>query len=74
VLLWILIAIERREIGRCRADLFREDLAVEGIGTDWHGFALDPPGGILLPRQGYEISVRREGDGKHQTCPARPMC
>lgn len=63
--IWVLIAIERRVIGRCRADQFREDLAVEGIGTGWHGFALDLPAGVLLPREGYEISVRRDGDGMH---------
>jgi hypothetical protein len=63
--LWVLIAIGSRVIGRCRADQFREDLAVEGIGTGWHGFALDLPAGVLLPREGYEISVRREGDGAH---------
>lgn len=63
--LWVLIAIKRRVIGRCRADQFREDLAVEGIGTGWHGFALDLPVGVLLPREGYEISIRREGDGQH---------
>lgn len=63
--LWVLIAIGQRVIGRCRADLFREDLAVEGFGLGRHGFALDLPAGILLPRQGYEISVRHEGCGTH---------
>ncbi|MGH1572401.1 hypothetical protein ACRAWG_19090 [Methylobacterium sp. P31] len=63
--LWVPIAIERRVIGRCRADLFREDLPAEGIVIGWHGFALDLPAGILLPHQGYAISVRREGDGAH---------
>jgi hypothetical protein len=64
--LWVVISTgDSRVIGRCRADLFREDLAVEGIGTGWHGFSLDLPAGVLLPRQGYEISVRRDGDGKH---------
>lgn len=61
----VLIAVERRVLGRCRADLFREDLAVEGLGTGRCGFTLDLPVGLLSPRQDYAISVRREGDGAH---------
>lgn len=61
----ILVAVDRRVLGRCRADLFREDLAIEGIGTGRCGFALDLPVGLLSPRQDYAISVRREGDGAH---------
>jgi O-antigen biosynthesis protein len=63
--LWAVIAIDRRVLGRCLAYQFREDLAVEGIGAGWHGSALDLPAGVLQPRRGYEISVRRDGDGKH---------
>ena len=62
---WLVVAIERRVLGRCRADLFRADLAIEGTGSGWCGFALDLPAGLLKPRQGYAISVRREGDGVH---------
>ena len=65
VSLWVLIDITGRMLGRCRAIQFREDLAVEGIGTGWHGFTLDLPAGLLSPRQGYEIFVRRYGDGAH---------
>jgi len=36
----VLIAIDRRVLGRCKADLFREDLAVHGIGTGRCGFAM----------------------------------
>ncbi|MCJ2119909.1 hypothetical protein MKK65_25620 [Methylobacterium sp. J-001] len=61
----VLIAVERRVLGRCRADLFREDLAVEGLGTGRCGFTLVLPVGLLSPRQDYAISVRREGDGAH---------
>jgi hypothetical protein len=61
----VLVAIERRVLGRCRADLFREDLAIEGIGTGRCGFALELPLGLLSARQDYAISVRREGDGAH---------
>ncbi|MDP4026441.1 hypothetical protein Q8W71_27855 [Methylobacterium sp. NEAU 140] len=61
----LLVAIERRVLGRCRADLFREDLAIEGFGLGRCGFALDLPAGLLSPRRGYAISVRREGDGAH---------
>ncbi len=65
VSLWVLIGITGRMLGRCRAIQFREDLTVEGIGNGWHGFTLDLPAGLLSPRQGYEISVRRDGDGAH---------
>ncbi|MDP4003445.1 hypothetical protein [Methylobacterium sp. NEAU K] len=61
----VLIAIERRVLGRCRADLPREDLAIAGVGTGRCGFALDVPAGLLSRRESYAISVRREGDGKH---------
>lgn len=61
----VLIAIERRVLGRVRADLYREDLAAHGFGTGRCGFALDLPAGLLSPRNGYEIAVRREGDGRH---------
>ncbi|MDP4026267.1 hypothetical protein Q8W71_26935 [Methylobacterium sp. NEAU 140] len=61
----VLVAIERRVLGRCRADRFREDLAIEGLGTGRCGFALDLPAGRLALRRGYAISVRREGDGLH---------
>ena len=61
----LVVAIERRVLGRCRADQFREDLAIEGIGTGRCGFALHLPAGSLSLRQGYQISVRREGDGAH---------
>jgi hypothetical protein len=65
VSLWVVIAIGQRVIGRCRADQFREDLAIKGIGNATHGFTLDLPAGILLLQQSYEISVRRESDGAH---------
>ncbi|MCJ2069745.1 hypothetical protein MKK75_13255 [Methylobacterium sp. J-030] len=61
----VLIGIAGRLLGRCDANLFREDLAIEGFGTGRCGFALDLPPGALSLRQGYEISVRREGDGEH---------
>jgi hypothetical protein len=61
--LWIAIAIEQQVIGRCRADQFREELAIKGVGTANHGFTLDLPAGVLLLQQGYAISVRRESDG-----------
>ena len=60
-----LIGIMGRLLGRCQADLFREDLATEGFGTGRCGIALELPAGVLQPRQGYEIFVRREGDGVH---------
>ncbi|TXN65411.1 hypothetical protein FV228_15770 [Methylobacterium sp. WL18] len=59
----VFIAVGQRVLGQCRADLFREDLATEGVGTGRHGFALDLLAGCLSPREGYEISVRRLGDG-----------
>lgn len=61
----VLIAIDRRVLGRCKADLFREDLAVHGIGTGRCGFAISITAALLSPRHGYEISARREGDGTH---------
>ncbi|MCJ2116529.1 hypothetical protein MKK65_08035 [Methylobacterium sp. J-001] len=61
----ILVVIERRVLGRVLADLYREDLAAQGFGTGRCGFALDLPAELLSLRQGYEISVRREGDGVH---------
>ena len=61
----VLLSLDRRVLGRCRADLFREDLAIEGVGTGRCGFALTMPPGLLAPRQDYAISARREGDGAH---------
>jgi hypothetical protein len=61
----VLIGIMGRLLGRCQADLFREDLATEGFGTGRCGFALELPAGVLALGQGYEIIVRREGDGAH---------
>lgn len=61
----VLVAIERRVLGRCQADLYREDLAAQGFGTGHCGFALSLPADLLSPREGYEIAVRREGDGAH---------
>ncbi|MGU3330356.1 hypothetical protein ACLBXB_25865 [Methylobacterium mesophilicum] len=61
----VLVVIGRRVLGRVLADLYREDLAAQGFGTGRCGFALDLPAELLSPRQGYEISVRREGDGTH---------
>ena len=63
-LLWLMAAIGSRVLGRCRADKFREDLAIDGL-PGWHGFELSLPAKLLSPRQAYEISVRREGDGAH---------
>jgi len=63
--LWVVIAAEQRVIGRCRADQFREDLAIKGIGKATHGFTLDLQASVLLLQRSYEISVRRESDGAH---------
>lgn len=60
-----LIGITGRLLGRCRADLLRQDLAIEGVGTARCRFALNLPAGELSPRLGYQIIVRREGDGAH---------
>jgi hypothetical protein len=60
-----LIGIMGRLLGRYPAKLFREDLATKGFGTGWCGFALDLSACVLSPGQGYEIIVRREGDGAH---------
>ncbi|MDP4026770.1 hypothetical protein Q8W71_29625 [Methylobacterium sp. NEAU 140] len=61
----VLVAIERRVLGRCRADRYSDDLVVEGVGDGRHAFALDLPARLLSPRRAYEISVRREEDGLH---------
>ena len=61
----LVVAIGSRVLGRCAADLYREDLEVAGMALGRVGFALRLPGKPLSPRQGYEISVRREGDGLH---------
>lgn len=63
--LWVVIAAGQRVIGRCPADQFLEELAIKGIGKARHGFGIDFPAGVLLLRQSYEISVRRERDGAH---------
>ncbi|MDP4026849.1 hypothetical protein Q8W71_30075 [Methylobacterium sp. NEAU 140] len=63
--MWLVVSIERRVLGRCRADQFREDVAIEGMGDGWCGFALDLPAGVLAVRRGYAISVRRDGDSEH---------
>ena len=59
----LMVTIGTRVLGRCIADQYREDLAIEGIGAGWCGFELRLPAKLLSPLQGYEISVRREGDG-----------
>jgi hypothetical protein len=61
----VLVAIDRRVLGRCQADLYREDLAAQGFETGQCGFALDPPVELLSPRKRSEIAVRRECDGAH---------
>jgi hypothetical protein len=63
--MWVVIMTGNRVLGRCPVDVFRDDLAVEGIGTGLHGFSLDLPAGVLLPQESYDICVRRDGDGKH---------
>lgn len=61
-----IIGIMGRLLGRCQADLFREDMATEGFGTGRCGFVLlKVPAGVLSPGQRYEIVVRREGDGAY---------
>ncbi|MDP4026973.1 hypothetical protein Q8W71_30755 [Methylobacterium sp. NEAU 140] len=62
---WLVVSIERRVVGRIRADQFREDVAIEGKGDGWCGFALDLPAGVLNVRRAYAISVRRDGDSTH---------
>ena len=64
VLLWVVVVTNSRVLGRCKADLFREDLAVDGL-PGWHGFELNLPEKLLSPRERYAISVRRDGDMLH---------
>lgn len=59
------LGVGSRVIGRCAADLFREDLAIEGMALGLVGFALDLPAGTISPREGYTVSVRREGRGTY---------
>jgi len=47
---------------RVRADIFRDDLRVAGIGNGRHGFAIGNPG-ALLPLARHLIAVRRAADG-----------
>lgn len=61
----VLIGIAGRVLGRVSAREYREDLAAQGFGTGRCGFALALPADLLSPREGYEIAVRREGDGVH---------
>ena len=61
----LVMAIGSRVLGRCKADQYREDLEIAGYGLGRCGFALPLPPHLLNPREGYEISVRREGDGAH---------
>ena len=61
----LVVAVGSRVLGRVTADLYREDLAIEGIGRGLVGFELRLPAKLLSPRQPYEISVRREGSGTH---------
>ena len=39
----VVVKVEGRQIGRSRADVFKEDLVVAGIGTGDHGFILPIP-------------------------------
>lgn len=57
------LAIVGRVLGRCTADLYREDLAITGVGSGRCGFSLDLPADLLKPRSAYAIGVRRDGDG-----------
>ncbi|MGC2415956.1 MAG: glycosyltransferase, partial [Stellaceae bacterium] len=49
------------EIGRVVAEIYRQDLAADGVGDGRHGFELIVPGGLAEGVQ-HEIEVRREAD------------
>ena len=61
----LVVAIGSRVLGRVTADLYREDLEIEGYAQGRCGFELALPANLLKPREGYEIAVRVEGSGLH---------
>jgi hypothetical protein len=59
---WLEVLIDDGVVGRVLANLYRPDLAQDGIGTGHHGFALRQQHG-LSPIVPHTVRVRRIADG-----------